>query len=291
MNDTGDPVGKAQGGTQLAPGASVTPPPATDGSTGLAEVRPGPDAGQGQPPQAQEPDAGDLEILSRFLTGILIVGGDELLQRLRFLQQDLETDPELVWQGEVTDDESMTTLLRYLAIGLLGRGQRRVGQGVRSGLSISLGATGWVLNRLNRMTDNRLTRPVRRPIEARLRSWGREADLVVREGKLEEQKGRWLAGQTVGEIIDDVLDFMSESPELDQFVRELIGQQSVGLAGAVRDNARQMSVVTDNVAEGVVRKLLRRTPRQALPPSPLEGKPQTMYEPETIVQETHDDDK
>jgi hypothetical protein len=101
---------------------------------------------------------------------------------------------------------------------------------------------------------------------------------------LEEQNARLLASQTVGEVIDELLDFMSENPDLAEFVRELIGQQSVGLAGVVRDNARQVSSTADYIAEGVVRRILRRRSRRDMPPSPLMGKPQTMYSIEDPTQ-------
>lgn len=235
-----------------------------------------PQVSQAQPDQPTELEFEDLQLLSRLLVGLLLTGGDQLLQIVRDLQQEIEVGPGL-WTPVVADDESTLDLLRYLTIGLLARGQKRLAKGVSKGLRLSLSATGWTLRTLDRWTDNRFTRPFRRPIETRLWNLEQETDLIIKEGRVEEQNARLLASQTVGEIIDELLDFMSENPDLAEFIQELIGRQSVGLAGVVRDNARQVSSTGDYIVEGVVRRLFRRRSRRQLPPSPLMGKRQTMY--------------
>jgi hypothetical protein len=227
----------------------------------------------------------NLELLARFLMGSVILGGDELMERLRYYQQEIERDPRLTGRIVGSDQEATATLLRYLAIGLLARGQKRVSKGVRRGFKFTLGATGWALGGMNRLTDNRLFRPVRQSLRDRLKELGDQAAVVIDEGRREEQSARLLAGRTASEIIDEVLDYMSENPELAELVREQIGQQSVGLAGVVADNARSMTVLGDYVLEGALRRLLRRRSRRELPQSPLAGKAQTMYsfgEPEQV---------
>jgi hypothetical protein len=249
---------------------------AAEGGSDQQDAQAQPQVSQAQPDQPSELESEDLQLLSRLLVGLLLAGGDELLQIMRGLQQEIEADPGLL-TPVVADDETTLDLLRYLAIGLLARGQKRVAKGVSKGIRLSLSATGWTLRTLDRWTDNRFTRPFRRPIESRLWNLEQETDLIIKEGRLEEQNARLLANRTVGEIIDELLDFMSENPDLAEFIREMVGRQSVGLAGVVRDNARQVSSAGDYIAEGVVRRLLRRRSRRELPPSPLMGKPQTMY--------------
>ena len=263
MSDTSDPTvvsveGPKGGGVQQDAGAQ-------------------PQVSQAQPGQPAELEFEDLQLLSRLLVGLLLTGSNQLMQIVRDLQREIEADPGLLTQDVYADDETTLDLLRYLAIGLLARGQKRLARGVSKGIRLSLSATGWTLRTLDRWTDNRFTRPFRRPIESGLWNLEQDADLIIKEGRLEEQNARLLAGQTVGEIIDELLDFMSENPDLAEFIQELIGRQSVGLAGVVRDNARQVSSTGDYIAEGVVRRLLRRRARREMPPSPLMGKPQTMY--------------
>jgi len=73
-------------------------------------------------------------------------------------------------------------------------------------------------------------------------------------------------------------------------VSEQIGAQGLGLAGTVVDGGRQISSSADGLLEGVIRRILRRKPRRELPPSPLAGLPQTMYET-PIALGADDDDR
>lgn len=220
----------------------------------------------------------NLQLLARFLSGALILGGDELLQRLRRFQREVEAEP-LRLPASAPDQETTGDLVRYLAIGLFARGQKQVARGVRRGVGVSLGLTRSILGGLDRLTDNRFARPLRQPVEGRLKALGREAAQVIDEGRLEEQNARYLAGQTVGEVIDELLDYLSENPEVADLIRRQIGAQSAGLAGVVAENTRSVTVVGDYAVEGLIRRLLRRRPRHDLPPSPYAGKPQTMYAP------------
>ena len=236
-------------------------------------AQPGPDAAAQVEPAVESED---LQLLSRFLIGVALLGSDELMERLRFLQGELEAGPDLLASDASPEQESELELLRYLSIGLFVRGREAVVGGVRRGMQLTLGGTKSVLGGVDRLTDNPLTRPFRRSVVARARDLGEKASVVITEGRREEQKARLLADNTVSEIIDEVLDFVSESPEVEQLVQDMIGQQSAGLAGVVTDNARSVTVAGDYLIEGVARRLLRRKGRRELPPSPLAGEPQDM---------------
>jgi hypothetical protein len=273
---------------QLSPDADLFSPDAPPGRT----ESPPPVPGQAVVPAAgRASDQDGLDLLARFLVGIVVFGVDELMERIRLVEQGLDSQPRLVGQDQESEDEGAGDLLRYLAIGAFLRGQRRVANGVRRGLRISLGTTTWALGKLDRLTDNSLTRPLRRPIEARVRNWEQAADLMMREGKQGELQGRLLATETIGEITDDMIGWIAMNPELNEVIQELVGKQSIGMATTIRDNARQMTVVSDDVLEHIIRRILRRQPRSELPPSPLEGKPQTMYAPETAGEVVPDDSK
>ena len=224
----------------------------------------------------------DLQLLSRFLIGAALLGSDELMARLRLVQEQLDADPDGHASGASLEQESELELLRYLSIGLLGRGREVVVGGMRRGMRLTLGVTRNALSGVDRLSDNPLTRPLRRSIVARVRDLGEKAAVLIGEGRREEQKARLLANGTVSEIIDEVLDFVSESPEVEQLVQDMIGQQSAGLAGVVADNARSVTVTGDYLIEGLARRLLRRKGRLELPPSPLAGMPQDMYSADTL---------
>ena len=224
----------------------------------------------------------DLQLLSRFLLGVALMGSEELMERLRLVQEQLNLDPDRQASDASPEQESELELVRYLSIGLLTRGREAVVGSMRRGMQLTLGATKGALGSVDRLTDNPLTRPLRRSLAARASDLGEKAMEVIDEGRREEQKARLLANGTVSEVIDEVLDFVSESPEVEQLVQDMIGQQSAGLAGVVTDNARSVTVAGDYLIEGVARRLLRRKGRLELPPSPLAGEPQDMYAAETV---------
>jgi hypothetical protein len=91
-----------------------------------------------------------------------------------------------------------------------------------------------------------------------------EGQQAIMEGRREAQTSRQLAGRTVQEIVDDVVEAMIENPELMVSVERLMRHQGAGLTGTLVGNTRQMTASADDLAEGVMRRLLRRGPRPAL---------------------------
>jgi hypothetical protein len=232
---------------------------------------------QGQQARYREPGVADAQLVTRILVGLLTSGSGELMQRLRELEQDIETHPDSVEPAKSENEETTSDLLRYLAIGLLMRGQRRAIRGARNGLYFSLGTASWFFDKMHGLANRRLVRPFTRPVSSRLRDLEEATAALMAEGRREEQLSRLLAREAALETIDDVTEIVSENPEVTQMLTQVVGGQSVGLASMMRDNARQLGLTSDDAVEGILRRLLRRTPRRALPPSPLAGKAQTMY--------------
>lgn len=247
-------------------------------------------AGGAQQASAQGLDAARAQLLTRLALGFVIAGAEQLSQRLRDAGSDIEAVPEVHMQEPETYDDTAFDLLRYLAIGAVMRGERKVVRSIYGGFRRSFRATGWLVGKLDTATDNRLARPFRRPFEARVKRLERSLDTYVREGRIEERQSRVLATDTVEEITGDVVDWIAHSPDVNQMVRDVIGGQGVGLAELARDNARQATVTGDDALENIFRRILRMTPRDQLSPSPLAGQPQTMYAPVTQLQAVGDDE-
>jgi hypothetical protein len=262
-------MGQTSGNMVIAPGSQ--------GSPGRA----------GQ--QAAELSFEDIQLVSRFLLGLAIFGGEELLSRLQNAQQRIEASGDLVAGDVVRDDETMTDLLGYLALGMFVRGQKRLARRINRGIRFSMNTAGWALGTLNRLTDNRLARPFRQPIERRMFELAMEGQQVIYEGRREVHTSRMLAAKTVDETIDEVVQILAENPEVTSAIRQVIAGQGAGLTGTVVGNARQLGISADDLAEGVARRVLRRKPRRELPPSPLAGKPQTMYGSRAAAQGGEDD--
>jgi hypothetical protein len=219
----------------------------------------------------------DLELLSRVLVGLLLMGGDELLQHVREFHAQVEAEYAPMGDDVATDDETAWDLVRHLAIGALLRGERRIADRMYRGVELSLSTAGWMGAHLDKWTDNRLARPIRRPVERRWRRLKQYAGVIADEGRVEEQKSRQLAELTADGLVDEIMGYLSDNPELALLIREQVAAQSAGLAEVVAGSTRQVTVPGDDAVEGLMRRLLRRKPREALPVSPFAGKPQTMY--------------
>jgi hypothetical protein len=220
--------------------------------------------------------------VSRFLIGLLLLGSDQMTQGLG------QAKPPQA--GELPKEETSADLLRHLAIGLLVRGERDAGRSLRTIYYASVGTVSWTLRTLDRWTDNRLMHPFRSPIEMRIRRLGDEVVEVIEDGKREEQDSRVVATESVQSIVESIVDQVAESEELDRLLMDLLSQKSESYATSLMDNVRTLTAVADDTLDGVLRKLLRRIPRQALPPSPLEGQPQTMYDSVHLLKGVTDHD-
>lgn len=283
MNQTGEGTTAPQRATSRGTTASEWQgnlPAVASSPPELAHSLPASPPGTGRQSRPREPGVDDAQMITRILVGLLASGSGELIQRLRELEQDVEANRDYVEVGQGFSDDTTYDLLRYLALGLLMRGQRTAIRRVRSGFYLSLGTASWLFNKADSLTDNWLMRPVRRPIASRLRSLADTTSAIIDEGKHEEEIGRWLAKEAALTTMDDVVEVVAENPEVTQMIQQVVAGQGVGLATVMQDNARQIAKSSDDVVEGVLRRILRRAPRQALPPSPLAGQPQTMYTPE-----------
>jgi hypothetical protein len=294
MSDTGELTSVSE----QAPSATGELPAAQPSSgVGVAQASqgglqeaPGKAQGSGEvPPAAQTKlEFENLQLLSRFLLGALLMGGGSFTEIMRGVQREIEAQPQPSVQDPNAEDESLRDLLRYLSIGLVVRGQKRAVGLVQGGFRLSLDVTRRLVGGADRATDNRLARPFRRAMVSRLQRLEREAEHVIDEGRLEEYNAKLLAGETIDDLIDQVVDQLAESPELTDMIIELVGQQGKGMASIAGDNARSLSVIADNVTERLVRRLLRRKPRQELPPSPVYGVPQTMYSTDKVAGGIHE---
>jgi hypothetical protein len=187
----------------------------------------------------QEPHAGKVALATRLLIGLLLSGSGELLQRLEERQEEIQADPGLLPREAAAQVDTTGDALRYLAISLLLRGEQKVASGIRSGVDLSLGMVRWSLRTLDRLTDNPLGRPLRRPVSARTREWGNQIARLIEEGKREEQNSKVLASESIRAIVDQVADLVAENPELERLIAERVGQGNARPATGVADQARR----------------------------------------------------
>jgi hypothetical protein len=250
----------------------------TDGSTGVTVES----TGLALVPQAQAPqvNADDVQLLSRLVVGLSLYGGEALLTRLRAAQQRIDARGDLAGGDVVPDDETMTEVVGYLAVGMVMRAQKRLARSLNWGLDLSMNTAGWALGTFGRLTDNFFMRPLREPVERRIWELMQESQAAIVEGRREVYASRKLANETVGDAFDEAIQALAESPEVTNAAMRVTAGQGASLAGTAIGSAQTLGTSADDTAEGIVRRLLRRRPRKELPPSPLLDKPLTMYGPQ-----------
>lgn len=222
----------------------------------------------------------DLALL-RLLVGGMLIGADELRERLR--RWDDVSRPA----AESAPPQDPSAWLRYALVGMVFDGETRM----RRGLSTMLAG-------LTRLADegnfayNRLAFALRRTPFDRVRKQldellflssadiDRWIDRWSARGWIEEQQGRRLAQQAAASVIDELLDYMAHNPE----VRSLIEQQGADMADSAVGDVRERTAVADLWIERLAHNLLRRqqgdkparpadNPEAPLPPAAASAPP------------------
>ena len=221
----------------------------------------------------------DIELFTRLLIGISAEGSEMLLDRLRnyeaHIAQLLAEDPH----EPDLDDASRVELIRYLAVGTMVRTQRGSIRVAHDTAALAINTSRSAFGLLDRATDNFVGRPLRRPAEALASRLHTEIGDNVVLGHKELSEGRVLARETTVDFIDDFIAYLSGSPELADLVSDQMTAQSLGVAGAVAEGGRSVTLEADNAVEGLIRRIFRRPARADLPKSPFAGKPEAVYHP------------
>ena len=210
-----------------------------------------------------------IRLLTAVAIGSVVEGADQLLQRLNLYQQDLQQALEQSGEdGEIAIDEDEFDRLRYATIGLIFDTQNIIGRS----LVLSAQAAETTLDLANTLTrplrNFFLFRPLTRRVEQRFDNVAESGQDRISQwidiGRKVEPRGRLLATKTYEEIVDEFINRLAENPE----VKELVAEQSIGLAAGMRDEVRERTVTSDNVLEDIARRILRREPRPELAQPP-----------------------
>ena len=157
--------------------------------------------------------------------------------------------------------------LRYLLLGMLfetesrlrRRGRRAYKAAGQTASFLFKPLTRWV-NRSQRFDRSRAR------FDELVKRGERLTDQWIRLGLQEESHSRKLVLTATQDTFNASMEQLGQAPEL----QNLVKVQSAGLSREVLDEVRSRTVSGDYMAEGLVRRILRRTPRQSLP-SPAEA--------------------
>jgi hypothetical protein len=197
----------------------------------------------------------DLESVLRVLIGAGVLGGDELLRRLRQWEDKVLHEQQSPGQMPLEDD---FTRLRYAVIGLLFDSSKRAVKAASDVVNYSnrqSSAAYRTLDDLSRMPlIGLLATPVRRAVDDVTRRRDNEVERLIRIGRVEERDGRRLAAVATDELISELLARVGNDPQ----VSNIIQNQSVDMAGDMLDDFRQGTVKADKKLHGAIQRLLGR---------------------------------
>jgi hypothetical protein len=244
---------------EMAPGDEltelVTPP--------LIEASKTP-AHNGEQPADPEFDA--YLAVVKLLIGGTIEGTAELVRRLERIEAGLRAGGLV--PDKPGDIDSAGDVARYMLVGMTlsaSDGLRRQVMKLAQASDVFWRLTG---SAVDPIIENRVTGIFLRPFDRAFNRFVHRGQARVNEwvelGRMNEPAARVQARQLTLEIIDDFIGHLSANEELAQLVQE----QSVGLATEAVDEFRSRTVSADALAEDIVRRILRRPPRQMLPPPP-----------------------
>jgi hypothetical protein len=215
-------------------------------------------------PEVEE-DSRDLQLLTRFVAGALILGAEELVNRARRWEQQAPPEGQAAPGGAPLDQASYLELARYWTLGALAYGRRTGVSALRAALRGPNGMAPSLLTMTDRATSIIFLRPLRGPMKNAIRVAQNTSRDWIADGWREEQLSRWIAQNGVPEILDEVIALISRNPELAELVRNQLSQQTASVASSVIDSGRKLSAVGDDVAENFARRLLRRGLRVEIP--------------------------
>ncbi|UCF27946.1 MAG: hypothetical protein JSW42_15200 [Chloroflexota bacterium] len=207
---------------------------------------------------ADEPKIGTLRMVMRLALGGAIIGREEL--KRRFQEQQSVSHVSGAELNQVTPIESEADRARYAAIGAAAK--------TSEGLRRQASALGRIANRtygrlsrsLEPVTDSRLLGPFRR----RYQRYADHGDKVVSEwvaaGRREEYLSRQLAEGTTVEVIEETLDYLAESPEMDELIQAQTGDLIEDTFEDIQESAANTTLIlTDWFTRTILRRARQRS--------------------------------
>ena len=201
--------------------------------------------------QPEKPRVGTLRMLMRMALGSTIIGREELKNRF----QDKQSEPHIPGAelNRVTPIESEADRARYAVVGAIANSSETLRKSLSKLGQRSDRSYGRLSRAIQPATDSRLLKPFRRRYRRYLDHGDKIVSKWVAAGRREEYLGRQLAQETAIESIEETLDYLADSPELD----ELMAQESVDLVDDIlfddiRESASNTSLILTNLFNIVI---------------------------------------
>ena len=230
-------------------------------------------------PSRFKSQTGMVRALTRLSVGLTIIALEAVADQLQQAEQEtvLKTPPkpaptkEVV--VEVVDGKPIlghrpARSSRHALIGFVFDAQARLSEGVNQLQEVGQEVESRVSRVLAPVTSSRAFAPVRRRYDTVVRRATAQIYRWEELGRTEEAYSRELADNTSEKLINTTLNYVNQSPQVQEFIQEIISAQSMGMAGEAIEEVRERTVTGDILLERVVRSIFRRRPRESLPLPP-----------------------
>jgi uncharacterized RDD family membrane protein YckC len=224
--------------------------------------------------EAEPMDSSQATTFGRLTLGSALLLGDTVGARLNEAQAAAAPEPPTLesvlrpvaeWENTGNPFEQG----RFIVIGAAKDVRDRIGQSGR-GLFDATDAAGRLFEKATR--DLRRSRPLR-PVRVRfLRYQERGEDIIshwAALGHREEIQSRALAQATLGSLVQQSVNDLSESPHVQVLVQQVVANQGTSILEEVVEEIRERIVTVDILLEKHLARLTRLPARQELPAPPF----------------------
>lgn len=203
------------------------------------------------PAKKRKSGVGTARMLMRLLLGSVIIGREELKHRFQGKQSGENISPaDLNAKVPIETEEDRA---RYAAIGAVAKTSDAVQRRLSKLGQITNRAYGFFNRVVSPVSNSRLMSPFRRRYQSYIDQGEKVVANWVAAGRTEEYLSRQLVQNTTTETIEEVLDYLAESPEMD----ELTQAQSTDLIGdmfeGVQENVSNTRLVFINWISSMIR--------------------------------------
>jgi hypothetical protein len=166
------------------------------------------------------PRIGTVRMMMRLALGSAVIGREQLQRR--FQEKQSETYVSAATLNQETPIESEADRARYAAIGAMAKSSDALRRRTAALGRVSNRVFGRLTRTFDPLTNSRLLSPLRRQYQRYSDHGDRLVSEWVAAGRREEYLSRQLAQDITIEVIEETLDYLPESPKLDELVQQRI---------------------------------------------------------------------
>ena len=168
------------------------------------------------------------------------------------------------WDEEFGEPPSREA--RYLMLGVAADARNRVSKGGKV-LSWASDAMANTLNLfLKPLRTSSVFSPLRRRFDASVERGETQVKHWKDMGRAEDTHSRTVAQYALNQFADETMDEITENERIQVFIQDMVAAQSLGIIDEAIEEVRERTLSSDYFIERPVRRLLRRPPRDEIPP-------------------------